>query len=172
MCFIGEEKVWAIRMTEAKGKKKLSGAIQNPEEIFTKLERVGKGSYGSVFRGFYFLSFIFIFILSCFLFDWNFIIKIQFLWYQYRIDKRTSKTVAIKVVDIDNEEDDIQEIQSEITLLSRCDCNNITRYYGSYVHIQTSKLWIIMDFCGGGSIRQLVIFLSNFNFNFNFFNNK
>lgn len=66
------------------------------------------------------------------------------------------------MVEFDQDEDDIEEIQAEIKTLSKIDCDNVTRYYGSYLQLRTSKLWIIMDFCGGGSIRQLVQASSSF----------
>ena len=78
------------------------------------------------------------------------------LFFLFRIDKKSSATIAIKIVEFDQDEDDIEEIQAEIKTLSKIDCDNVTRYYGSYLQLSSSKLWIIMDFCGGGSIRQLV----------------
>lgn len=65
--------------------------------------------------------------------------------------------VAIKVLDLDTFEDDIQDVQKEIMLLSQLshtDVQNVTRYHTSF--LQGSKLWIIMDYCAGGSIRTLL----------------
>ena len=53
--------------------------------------------------------------------------------------------------------DEVADIRTEISLLTQlklADVQNVTRYYGS--HLYGSKLWIIMDYCHGGSIRTLV----------------
>ncbi|KAJ1547343.1 Serine/threonine-protein kinase 25, partial [Nowakowskiella sp. JEL0078] len=64
-----------------------------------------------------------------------------------------SEVVAIKVLDLDTDYDEIKDVRNEITLLSHCDSEYITRYIESYLN--GSKLWVIMDHAAGGSVRQI-----------------
>uniref|UniRef100_A0AAQ5XNI6 Mitogen-activated protein kinase kinase kinase kinase n=1 Tax=Amphiprion ocellaris TaxID=80972 RepID=A0AAQ5XNI6_AMPOC len=65
---------------------------------------------------------------------------------------RTSELAAIKIVKLDPG-DDITSIQQEITMMKECKHKNIVAYFGSY-HRNT-KLWICMEFCGGGSLQDI-----------------
>uniref|UniRef100_A0A3P9N7R3 Mitogen-activated protein kinase kinase kinase kinase n=1 Tax=Poecilia reticulata TaxID=8081 RepID=A0A3P9N7R3_POERE len=49
--------------------------------------------------------------------------------------------------------DDITSIQQEITMMKECKHKNIVAYFGSY-HRNT-KLWICMEYCGGGSLQDM-----------------
>lgn len=65
--------------------------------------------------------------------------------------------IAIKVLNLDTEEDDVDDIQKEISLLSQLThvkSQNITPYYGSFLN--DAKLWIIMEYAAGGSVRTIV----------------
>ncbi|GJJ78072.1 hypothetical protein EMPS_10431 [Entomortierella parvispora] len=73
------------------------------------------------------------------------------------IENATQQVVAIKVLNLDTEEEDVSDIQREIATLSQlknCDSQNITRYHGSFLN--GTKLWIVMDYAAGGSIRSLL----------------
>ena len=70
------------------------------------------------------------------------------------IDNRTQQVVAIKIIDLEEAEDEIEDIQQEITILSQCDSTHVTRYYGSY--LKETNLWILMEYLGGGSAQGLV----------------
>ncbi|KAF2684979.1 Pkinase-domain-containing protein [Lentithecium fluviatile CBS 122367] len=70
------------------------------------------------------------------------------------IDRKTGKLVAIKVIDVENAEDEVDDIITEISILSGMSSPYVTKYYGSYLH--GSDLWIVMEFCSGGSCADLM----------------
>lgn len=69
--------------------------------------------------------------------------------------KKTKETVAIKVLDLDTDQDEVTDVQREIQFLSELkSVPNVTHYYESF--LINTKLWIIMDYCEGGSVRTLL----------------
>jgi serine/threonine-protein kinase 24/25/MST4 len=72
----------------------------------------------------------------------------------HRLDRRTGQAVAIKVIDVENAEDEVDDIIQEISILSELNSPYVTKYYGSY--LKGSDLWIVMEFCSGGSCGDLL----------------
>lgn len=71
-----------------------------------------------------------------------------------RVDKRTGQAVAIKIIDIESAEDEVEDIIQEIAILSELQSPYVTKYHGSYA--KGSELWIVMEFCSGGSCADLM----------------
>ncbi len=70
------------------------------------------------------------------------------------LQKSTGETVAIKHIDLEGSDDDIREIQQEISLLATCSSSYVTAYRTSFV--RGTKLWIVMEYLGGGSCLDLL----------------
>ncbi|KAI9665595.1 MAG: hypothetical protein M1829_005675 [Trizodia sp. TS-e1964] len=70
------------------------------------------------------------------------------------IELKTGDIVAIKHIDLESSEDDIQEIQQEISVLSTCASPYVTQYKTSF--LRGHKLWIVMEYLGGGSCLDLL----------------
>ncbi|XP_037031784.1 mitogen-activated protein kinase kinase kinase kinase 5 isoform X12 [Bradysia coprophila] len=65
---------------------------------------------------------------------------------------QSNELAAIKVIKIE-QGDDIQVIQQEIIMMRDCRHPNIIAYFGSY--LRKDKLWICMEYCGGGSLQDI-----------------
>uniref|UniRef100_UPI00358F34E6 mitogen-activated protein kinase kinase kinase kinase 5-like isoform X1 n=2 Tax=Myxine glutinosa TaxID=7769 RepID=UPI00358F34E6 len=65
---------------------------------------------------------------------------------------QTGELVAIKIIKIEPG-DDFSVIQQEILTMKECTHPNIVAYHGSY--LRRDKLWICMEFCGGGSVQDI-----------------
>ncbi|KAI8443219.1 kinase-like domain-containing protein, partial [Phakopsora pachyrhizi] len=70
------------------------------------------------------------------------------------LDQVSGLIVAVKQIDLENSDEDISEIQKEISHLADCDSEHVVKYYGSFV--KGYKLWIVMEYLSGGSCLDLL----------------
>ena len=77
------------------------------------------------------------------------------------IHKKTGKIYSAKIAYIEKT-NEIESFKKEINILSQCNNQYIVHYYGSY--IKGHQIWIILEFCDGGSLYELIkIFPRNLN---------
>jgi serine/threonine protein kinase len=77
------------------------------------------------------------------------------------VHSKTGAVIALKIVNLDQPDDDIEDIQREVALLSDLQGAaraNITSYYGCW--LDGPRVWIAMEIAQGGSIRTLVSVIS------------
>ncbi|KAF7634893.1 hypothetical protein Mgra_00005634 [Meloidogyne graminicola] len=67
------------------------------------------------------------------------------------LHRASGRSLAIKMVPVDT---DLQEIIKEITIMQQCDSRHVVKYYGSY--FKNSDLWIVMEYCGAGSVSDIM----------------
>ncbi|ODV95154.1 hypothetical protein PACTADRAFT_68182 [Pachysolen tannophilus NRRL Y-2460] len=70
------------------------------------------------------------------------------------VDRASSTIVAVKVINLEESEEDVDILIQEILFLSQLRSPYITTYYSTY--IKDVSLWIIMEYCGGGSCADLL----------------
>lgn len=69
------------------------------------------------------------------------------------LHKESGQILAIKQVPV---ESDLGEIIKEISIMQQCESLYVVRYFGSY--FKGSDLWIVMEYCGGGSVNDIMRF--------------
>ena len=69
------------------------------------------------------------------------------------LHKKTGKIYSAKIAYIEKT-NEVESFKKEINILSQCDNQYIVHYYGSY--IKDHKIWIILEFCDGGSLYELI----------------
>ncbi|KAJ7346514.1 STE/STE20/YSK protein kinase [Mycena albidolilacea] len=68
---------------------------------------------------------------------------------------RAGNIVALKIINLDIESDDVGDIQREVALLTQLrDAPNITKYFNC--HMDGPRVWIVMEFAQGGSALALM----------------
>lgn len=67
-------------------------------------------------------------------------------------NKKTGQTMAIKIIAMEDEL--IEELETEIGALSKCNSDYVIRYYGSYK--KDDAIWIVMEYADVGSLQDLV----------------
>ena len=112
----------------------------NPASQYTLLEKLGTGSFGTVYKGMHN--------------DTKQIVAIKQIGEWLHRGVCPFDSLSIRSVDLEDSDDDISEIQQEIASLAQCDSEYVTRYYGSFV--VSYKLWIIMEYLAGGSCLDLL----------------
>ncbi|KAM9294168.1 mitogen-activated protein kinase kinase kinase kinase 5 [Gastrophryne carolinensis] len=65
---------------------------------------------------------------------------------------QTGELAAVKIIKLEPG-DDFSLIQQEIIMVKECTHTNIVAYFGSY--LCREKLWICMEYCGGGSLQDI-----------------
>uniref|UniRef100_A0A8C9EKH6 non-specific serine/threonine protein kinase n=1 Tax=Pavo cristatus TaxID=9049 RepID=A0A8C9EKH6_PAVCR len=100
--------------------------LQDPAGIFELVQVVGNGTYGQVYKGRH---------------------------------VKTGQLAAIKVMNVTENEE--EEIKLEINMLKKYSHHrNIATYYGAFVKKspagQDDQLWLVMEYCGAGSVTDLV----------------
>ena len=69
------------------------------------------------------------------------------------IHKKTGKIYCAKIAYIEKT-NEVESFKKEINILSQCNNQYIVRYYDSY--IKGHQIWIILEFCDGGSLYELI----------------
>ena len=69
------------------------------------------------------------------------------------IHKKTGKIYSAKIAYIEKS-NEVESFKKEINILSQCNNQYIVHYFGSY--IKGHQIWIILEFCDGGSLYELI----------------
>ena len=72
------------------------------------------------------------------------------------IDRMTGEMVAVKLVDLEDAEDEVEDIQREIATLVQINSRYVTKYLGSWMHEGSTRLAIAMEYMAGGSVADLL----------------
>ena len=65
------------------------------------------------------------------------------------------KQAAVKLITVDDPED-VETIRKEVKILQSCNHANVVAFDNTYLNGET--LWLVMEYCGGGSVADLLRF--------------
>lgn len=95
---------------------------EDPEQLYQLIESIGTGSYGDVYKA---------------------------------LSLKTGQICAVKVIQLEPGEE-LDEVLNEVNFLKSCSHSNIVSYIGCYLRKGSLKgekyIWIVMEYCGGGSV--------------------
>jgi serine/threonine-protein kinase 24/25/MST4 len=72
------------------------------------------------------------------------------------LDIETQRIVAVKVINLDECQDEIESIQQEVAVMAQLNTVHVARYYSSF--LVGAELYIVMEYVDGGSVRELMEF--------------
>jgi len=70
------------------------------------------------------------------------------------LDTHTNTLVAIKIINLEDAGDEVEDVHQEIAVMSNISCPQLTKYFSSFVH--GANLWIIMEYLEAGSLLDLI----------------
>lgn len=71
------------------------------------------------------------------------------------VHKESGAAVALKIVNLDDDDLELEEIIAEVKIMQNLDHTYVIRYFGSFV-VRDELLYIAMEFCESGSISDLM----------------
>lgn len=70
------------------------------------------------------------------------------------LDTHTNTLVAIKIINLEDAGDEVEDVHQEISVMSNINCPQLTKYFASYVY--GANLWIIMEYLEAGSLLDII----------------
>jgi serine/threonine-protein kinase 24/25/MST4 len=64
------------------------------------------------------------------------------------------KTVAIKIINLEDAGDEMEDINQEIAVMSNINCTQLTKYFTS--HVVEANLWIVMEYLEAGALLDII----------------
>ena len=111
----------------------------NPEDIFTLINPIGHGAFGSVYKAVHKKT--------------NKVYAIKII--QYFKDEHI---LLSNIKHMENINFCYKTVQEETSLMRLVNSSNyIVKYYGSYFSRQTNTLWLILEYCDSGSVIDLML---------------